>query len=92
MNDWFLKNYRKIIMITAWGFTGSLIIIIALNILIYKSFGMFANGIALIFFNLWIYIFIILMSILKYKKKLWIFIPAVIFGLLTIVFAASIFS
>ena len=78
-------------MITAWGFTGSLAVIIAFTILIYKSFGIFANGIALIFFNLWIYIFIILMSILKYKKNFWIFMPAAIFGLVTIIFAASIF-
>lgn len=91
MDNWFLKNYRKIIIITVWNFTGSLIIILAATLLIYKSFGIFTNEIALIFLNLWIYIFIILMSILRYKKKFWIFVPATIFGLLTVIFAASIF-
>ena len=91
MNDWFLKNYPKIIKITVWSFTCSLIIIAALNILIYKSFGIFINGLALIFLNLWIYFFLIFMSILKYKKKFWIYATASIFGLLTIIFAASVF-
>jgi hypothetical protein len=91
MNDWLLKYYRKIITITVWGVIGSLIIIIALTILIYRSFGIFTNELALIFTNLWIYIFIIFVSILRYKKKFWIFVPTAIFGLLTVVFAASIF-
>ena len=91
MDNWLIKYYRKIMTITVWGVIGSLIIIIAATLLIYKSFGMFTNELALIFMNLWVYLFIILMSILRYKKKFWIFIPAAIFGLLTVIFAASIF-
>ena len=91
MDNWLLKYYRKIIIITVWGVMGSLIIIIAATLLIYKSFGMFTNELALIFVNLWLYIFIIFASILRYKKKFWIFVPAAIFGLVTVVFAASIF-
>jgi hypothetical protein len=91
MDNWLSDNYKKIITITIWGVAGSLIIIIAATILIYKSFGMFANELALIFINLWIYIFIILASILRSKKKFWIFVPTAIFGLVTVVFAASIF-
>ena len=91
MDNWLIKYYRKIMTITVWGVIGSLIIIIAATLLIYKSFGMFTNELALIFMNLWVYLFIILMSILRYKKKFWIFVPAAIFGLLTVIFAASIF-
>ena len=91
MNNWLLENYKKIVTITIWSVAGSLIIIIAATLLIYKSFGMFANELALIFINLWLYIFIIFASILRYKKKFWIFVPAAIFGLVTVVFAASIF-
>ncbi|HEY5501181.1 MAG TPA: hypothetical protein VIK09_04275 [Candidatus Humimicrobiaceae bacterium] len=91
MSNWLIKYYRKIMTITVWGVIGSLIIIIAATLLIYKSFGMFTNELALIFMNLWVYLFIILMSILRYKKKFWIFVPAAIFGLLTVIFAASIF-
>ena len=90
MSNWLIKYYRKIMTITVWGVIGSLIIIIAATLLIYKSFGMFTNELALIFMNLWVYLFIILMSILRYKKKFWIFVPAAIFGLLTVIFAASI--
>ena len=77
--------------LSVWGVIGSLIIIIAATLLIYKSLGTFTNELALIFMNLWIYLFIILVSILRYKKKFWIFVPAAIFGLLTVIFAASIF-
>jgi len=91
MDNWLLKNYKKIITVTTWGVAGSLIAILAATILIYKSFGMFVNELALIFVNLWVYVFIILAGILKYRRKFWIFVSAAIFGLLTVVFAASIF-
>jgi len=91
MNEWLEKNYKKIMIIMGWGVTGSLIIILGLTFLIYRSIGMLTNAIALIFLNFWVYIFIILISILRYKKKFWIFVPTAIFGIVTIIFAASIF-
>ena len=91
MDKWLLDNYKKIIIIIIWGVAGSLIIIIAATLLIYKTFGMFTNGLALIFLNLWLYIFITLINVLRYKKKFWIFVLAALFGLLTVIFAASIF-
>jgi hypothetical protein len=91
MDKWFLNNYKKSVAIMIWGVAASLIIIIAATLLIYKSFGMFTNELALIFVNLWVYIFIIFASILRYKKKFWIFVTTAFFGLLTVVFAASIF-
>jgi hypothetical protein len=91
MNEWLEKNYKKIMIIMGWGVTGSLIIILGLTFLIYRTIGMLTNAIALIFLNFWVYIFIILISILRYKKKFWIFVPTAIFGIVTIIFAASIF-
>ena len=91
MDNWLEKNYKKIVIITGWGVAGSLIIILAATFFVYRSIGILTNAVALIFLNFWIYIFIILMSILRYKKKFWIFLSAAAFGLATVIFAASIF-
>ena len=87
--DPYAKNYKKIFSICLYSVIGCVIFIIFLSFFIHLNWAGFIGTIFDIFFNIWIWIFIIFISIFRKNHKAWALVVSIIFGFITIIAAIS---